>query len=84
MSGKLVSHIQTALKVATFDESRNIKESRQLLPPSVKVPFSMNQCEKEKSLINENLSKKPLKPPLAGDKPGFDMMYSAVRGESER
>lgn len=44
----------------------------------------MNQCEKEKSLINENLSKKPLKPPLAGDKPGFDMMYSAVRGESER
>lgn len=29
------------------------------------------QWEKEKALINENLSKKALKPPLAGDKPGL-------------
>lgn len=71
VSRKLVSCIQATLKVATFDESRNKKESRQVLPPSMKVLFSMCPCEKESSLINENLSEKPPKPPLAGDIPGL-------------
>lgn len=47
------------------------KERRQFLPPSMKVLFSINHREEENSLINENLSKKPLKPALAGEIPAL-------------